>query len=155
MSKKLISHYKYVYSLFTNGSVAIVFDYFSDDFKVNETHFNKFFMIQPISFDNKYLIQYNGWSFFFTQQNNYWVVWQTNFIKDNNYSISSNDKKEMVYFIVKKNAQLQINSYFFERFKNYFYFTNSKMLSIYNNTTIFKLITSYHFKLFDNLFFNF
>lgn len=163
MSKKLISHSKYVYSLYTNGSVVLVFDYFSDDFKVNETHFNKFFMIQPISFDTKYLLKANGWSFFF-QQNNYWVTWQNNFLKDNNYSIDSNNNtKEIVYSIVKKqflpvkidSLQIKINSSFFERLKNYFFVTNSNMLSIYNNTTILKIITSYNFKLFDTLFFNF
>lgn len=59
MSKELIHGKRYVYNINANGSIFIIFDYFTNDFKVNETqYFNFYFLDKESLLSNKKTIFY-------------------------------------------------------------------------------------------------
>ena len=55
MLKQLIINNKYIDNIQSNGSVIIVFDYFSYDFTVNEVHFFNFFILDLNNFTDYFL----------------------------------------------------------------------------------------------------
>ena len=59
-SKQLINNLKYTNSIQSNGSVFFIFDYNSDDFKVNEIYYFNFSLI-----GTEWLLKLNNLFYFF------------------------------------------------------------------------------------------
>lgn len=154
-SKQIINNLRYINTIQSNGSVFFIFDYNSDDFKVNEIFFLNFSLIETqclLKLNNQYY-------FFFNFKTHYFNTLHKEYLTYNNLKYIYDDKYEVEkqYFFKNKKVLIKekIDNHFFEKtfFKDkYFDFYNE--IYTYNNFEILKLLKFFSKKLFFNIFFN-
>ena len=149
MSKKLIVNYRYISTIYANGTVFITFDYFTYDFKVNETHFFNFYFLEYDWFHPAFLKWDNLFSVFY-KSNNY--IFTFSEIFNNSF-----DSESIIFFFNNTiSLKKKINTLLFDRsfFKKQSCFLRNS-ISIYNNLYILEILKKNYKKYIYNIFFNF
>lgn len=156
-SKQLINNFRYLHSIQSNGSIFSIFDYNSDGFKVNEVHYNNFFLTDNIflKLNNIYFIFFNEkLSYYSKLHDKYLIHFKGKFIIDSLYNYSIKNKK--IFF--NKKINLKKNKVTYNHFENTFFkdklFSLSSEIHVYNNLKILKILSIFTKKIFFNIFFN-
>ena len=161
MLKQLIINNKYIDNIQSNGSVIIVFDYFSYDFTVNEVHFFNFFLLDLNNFTDYFLRWDNLFNYFFSADFYYFNIFHLDYLVNNNLNLldqNSYELKELKFFFdvnisnKETNAVILFNlntSIFFNKYCFFF-----DIIYTYNNFDILKFILFYSQKVISNIFYN-
>lgn len=152
-SKQLINNFRYIHSIQSNGSTFFIFDYYSDDFKVNEVHYINYFNIDQI-----YLKLNNIYHSFYYSKSHYLYIFHQNFMLhyDKKYIVKSCDSykiKEKIHFFKLKKQDIDYN-YFENSFFKEKSFHLFQCIYIYNSFQILELLKSFLKKICSNIFFN-
>ena len=146
MSKELIINYRYTSSIHANGTVFIIFDYYTYDFKVNETHYFNFYFLEIDWFLSEFIKWKNLFISFYKSSNYLSNFRSNNSIINNTIKVSFFDNKVIS---LKKKVVLEESI-----FKKKICVLRNSIL-IYNNYYIIHYLKFFFKKSIFTIFFNF
>lgn len=132
-----IQHYKYTYSIQSNGSIIFSFDYFPYGFKINEIHYLNFFLEYENFFSKTFSFYYfNNIDFSY-----FYIYYKKIFLINNNLLIKNVNQENFFFFY---------NNTLFDK-KKLNVFDN---VIAYSNIHIIKILLFFKKKIFFNIFYN-